>query len=78
MTTSELLELAQSGNHVSFAYAVSSERAQLAKFGKALFRLRDRKLAGYRVVATRNSRRGSNDYRLVEREAQLFADQEVQ
>lgn len=72
-----LLELALEENLIPFAYMGSSDRAQLAKFGKALLRIRDRKFAGYEVFAQRNSHRGSNDYRLIPEPNDLFSDTEV-
>ncbi len=73
-----LLELAEGAKLVAFAYAASSENARLAKFGKALNRLRDRKFAGNQVVVVKNKKRRSNEYRLVPQTGELFAAAEVQ
>ena len=72
-----LMELAIDNSLIPFAYAGTSDRSQLAKFGKSLLRIRDRKFGGFEVVADRNSHRGSNDYRLVAESPELFSDPEV-
>ncbi len=65
VSPSDLMSLAEEGGHVPFAWSGISEPSRRAKFGKALSGLRDRKFDAFRVDASRNQRRGSNDYRLV-------------
>lgn len=72
-----LMELAIENALIPFAYVGSSDRAQLAKFGKSLLRIRDRKFGDYEVIATRNNKRGSNDYRLIPEVQELFSNREV-
>ena len=68
----DLMALAEEGKLVPFAYAASSDQARLAKFGKALSGLRDRKFGDVQVVVSPNKKRGSNDYRLVPVAVELF------
>jgi hypothetical protein len=72
VTPTDLMSLAEAGRYVPFALTGNSEPARLAKFGKALGGLRDRKFGDYQIVATPNKRRGSNDYRLVPVAGELF------
>jgi len=73
---SQLLALAEEKQHVPHARTGNSEPSRLAKFGKMLGGLRDRKFGQFQVVVTPNKNRGSNDYRLVPVERELFAAEE--
>ena len=75
VTPAALMSLAEEGNHVPFAHAAGSDQARLAKFGKALGSLRNRKFDDVQVVITLNKKRRSNDYRLVQVAAELFSDE---
>ena len=74
----DLMSLAEAGRHIPFAYAASSDQARLAKFGRALSGLRNRKFGGVQVVVSQNRKRGSNDYRLVTVSGDLFNDTKEQ
>lgn len=75
--TGDLLQLATDENLVAFAHTAKSDSGRLAKFGKSLRRIRDRRFGERRVLAVRNSKRCSNDYRLVTDEPDMFERKEV-
>ena len=72
VSPSQLLTLAEEGSYVPFARTGSSESARLARFGRALGSLRDRKFGDIQVVVSRNKKRRSNDYRLANVTGDLF------
>jgi hypothetical protein len=78
VTPAQLLSLAEEGGHVPFARTGSSESARLARFGKALGSLRERKFGDLQVVVAMNRKRRSNDYRLVQVADELYANVEGQ
>ncbi|MBU8913305.1 MAG: hypothetical protein KOO61_04725 [Spirochaetales bacterium] len=73
---SVLLDIAQTEGLIPFAYVGNTEQARLAKFGKTLSTIRDRKFGQYSVMVTKNKKRGSNDYRLVGPPRDLFNSKE--
>lgn len=77
VTTGDLLQLATDDNLVAFAHAAKSDNGRLAKFGKQLRRIRDRRFGDRRVVTDRNTSRHSNDYRLIAVETDLFNGKEA-
>ncbi|MBU2501968.1 hypothetical protein KJ682_11625, partial [bacterium] len=72
VTPATLLALAEAEKMIPFATSGATDAARLARFGRALSQIRDRRFGDLKVTVSKNKKRCSNDYRLVQVTGNLF------